>query len=186
MSLLCSRSISAPPPSSLACSLKPSRRRKPQLFPSITPLVRSRLIRSSAPFTPLSPSKSVSLETFIDPPRAAWQQPQYVYPDPIPEFAIAETQKFEREIRKKLLKNKETFGDDIDAVVKVCAEIFNDFLHKEYGGPGTLLVEPFTDMLLALKEKKLPGAPVAARAALLWAQNYVDQDWDIWTSQHSK
>jgi len=25
-------------------------------------------------------------------------------------------------------------------------------------------------VLLALKEKKLPGAPVAARAALLWAQ----------------
>ena len=39
-------------------------------------------------------------------------------------------------------------------------------------------------MLLALKEeKKLPGAPVAARAALLWAQNYVDQDWELWNSQ---
>lgn len=65
-------------------------------------------------------------------------------------------------------------------------QILNDFLHKEYGGPGTLLVEPFTDMLLALKEKKLPGAAVAARAALLWAQNYVDQDWEIWTSQQPK
>ncbi|XP_008793832.2 protein PLASTID REDOX INSENSITIVE 2, chloroplastic-like [Phoenix dactylifera] len=186
MSLLSSRSISAPLPSSLASSPKPSRRRNPPLLPSITPLVRSRLIHSSAPFTPLSPSKSISLEISINPPRAAWRQPKYVYPDPIPEFAVAETQKFQGELRKKLLKNKETFGDDIDAVVKVCAEIFSDFLHKEYGGPGTLLVEPFTDMLLALKEKKLPGAPVAARAALLWAQNYVDQDWEIWTSQHSK
>lgn len=65
-------------------------------------------------------------------------------------------------------------------------QIFGEFLLKDYGGPGTLLVEPFTDMLLALKEKKIPGAPVAARAALLWAQNYVDKDWEIWISQISK
>ena len=24
---------------------------------------------------------------------------------------------------------------------------------------------------------------LAARAALLWAQNYVDQDWELWNSQ---
>ncbi|GMP82919.1 hypothetical protein CsSME_00037025 [Camellia sinensis var. sinensis] len=81
--------------------------------------------------------------------------------------------------------------------------IFGEFLHKEYGGPGTLLVEPFTDMLVALKEKKLPGAPLAARASLLWAQNYknpesiaqasllwaqndVDQNWEIWNSEPPK
>ncbi|RVX10594.1 Protein plastid redox insensitive 2, chloroplastic [Vitis vinifera] len=63
---------------------------------------------------------------------------------------------------------------------KINKQIFSEFLHKEYGGPGTLLVEPFTDMLVALKEKKLPGAPLAARASLLWAQNYVDQDWEVW------
>ncbi|XP_016457053.1 protein PLASTID REDOX INSENSITIVE 2, chloroplastic-like isoform X2 [Nicotiana tabacum] len=102
-------------------------------------------------------------------------QPQkYVYPDPIPEFAVA---KFKAELLKKLSKEKETFGDELDDVVSVCAEIFNEFLHKEYGGPGTLLVEPFTDMMVALKERKLPGAALAARASLLWAQNYVDQDW---------
>ncbi|WCJ21704.1 hypothetical protein M5689_003839 [Euphorbia peplus] len=106
----------------------------------------------------------------------------YIYPDPIPEFAHSETLKFRAELLKKLSLEKETFGNDLVRVVDVCAEIFSDFLHKEYGGPGTLLVEPFTDMLVALKEKKLPGAPLAARESLLWAQNYLDQDWQIWNS----
>jgi len=55
-------------------------------------------------------------------------------------------------------------------------------LHKDYGGPGTLLVEPFTDMMVALKKKKLPGAALAARSSLLWAQKYVDKDWDVLNS----
>lgn len=59
-------------------------------------------------------------------------------------------------------------------------------MHKEYGGPGTLLVEPFTDMLIALKEKKLQGASLAARTSLLWAQNYVDKDWEDWNSSPPK
>lgn len=63
-------------------------------------------------------------------------------------------------------------------------QIFNEFLHKEYGGPGTLLVEPFTDMMVALKERKLSEAASAARASLLWAQNYVDQDWESWNTKH--
>lgn len=106
-----------------------------------------------------------------------------MYPDPIPEFAEAEIRKFRAEVLRKLLKDKDTFGDELDAVVDVCAEIFGEFLHKEYGGPGTLLVEPFTNMLVALNEKRLPGAPLAARASLLWAQNYVDQDWEVWNSK---
>ncbi|KAJ4972441.1 hypothetical protein NE237_005615 [Protea cynaroides] len=129
--------------------------------------------------------KPIFIRFSIEPLRLAAQQ-KYVYPDPIPEFAEAETHKFRRELLKKLSKDKDTFGDELNSVVTVCAEIFSDFLHKEYGGPGTLLVEPFTDMLVALKEKKLPGAPVAARAAILWAQNYVDQDWEVWNSQPSK
>ncbi|XP_020264573.1 protein PLASTID REDOX INSENSITIVE 2-like isoform X2 [Asparagus officinalis] len=122
----------------------------------------------------------------LRPALAAWQPPKYVYPDPDPVFAVAETDKFKDELKKNLLRSKESFGDDMDDVVMVCAEIFNEFLHKEYGGPGTLMVEPFTDMLLALKEKKLRGATVAARTALLWAQNYVDKDWEIWNSQPSQ
>ncbi|KDP21307.1 hypothetical protein JCGZ_21778 [Jatropha curcas] len=110
---------------------------------------------------------------------------KYTYPDPIPEFAKSETQKFRVGLLKKLSKEKETFGNNLDKVVDVCSEIFSDFLHKEYGGPGTLLVEPFTDMLVALKEKKLPGAPLAARESLLWAQNHVDHDWEVWNSNPS-
>ncbi|XP_060212150.1 uncharacterized protein LOC132639742 [Lycium barbarum] len=97
-----------------------------------------------------------------------------------------ETRKFRAELLKKLSKEEETFGDELDDVVSVCAEIFNEFLHKEYGGPGTLLVEPFTDMMVAVKERKLPGAASAARASLLWAQNYVDQDWETWNSKQLK
>ena len=29
-------------------------------------------------------------------------------------------------------------------------------------------MEPFTDMMVALKKKKLPGAALAARESLLW------------------
>ncbi|RWW88380.1 hypothetical protein BHE74_00002742 [Ensete ventricosum] len=112
---------------------------------------------ATQPFLSFPSSIPIPLKaSAMSPWRAAWQRPVYVYPDPIPEFA------------------------------KAVIFIFSNFLHREYGGPGTLLVEPFTEMLLALKEKKLPGAPVAARAALLWAQNYVDQDWEIWTSQQSQ
>ncbi|CAI9092849.1 OLC1v1028191C1 [Oldenlandia corymbosa var. corymbosa] len=110
----------------------------------------------------------------------------YIYPDPNPEFAAAETRKFKEELTKTLSREKETFGDELNAVVNVCTEIFSEFLHKEYGGPGTLLVEPFTDMMVALKERKLPGAPLAARSSLLWAQNYVDQDWESWNSTPEK
>lgn len=41
------------------------------------------------------------------------------------------------------------------------------FLHEEYGCPGTLLNEPFTEMTtVALDEKYLLGAPLGARAWL--------------------
>lgn len=101
----------------------------------------------------------------------------YVYPEPDPIFAASETRKFKAELLKTLSKDKETFGNDLPRVVKVCAEVFSDFLHNEYGGPGTLSVEPFTEIMMALKEENLPGAVSAARASLLWTQANVDQDW---------
>ncbi|KAK7317583.1 hypothetical protein RJT34_01945 [Clitoria ternatea] len=107
----------------------------------------------------------------------------HVYPDPSPQFAQSETQKFKAELSQKLSEGANEFGDELGAVVDVCAQIFNEFLHKEYGGPGTLLVDPFTDMLVALKKRKLPGAALAARASLLWAQNCLDQDWEVWNSK---
>lgn len=106
-----------------------------------------------------------------------------MYPDPSPEFAEFETHKFKVELFQKLSDDVDKFGDELDAVIHVCAQIFSEFLNKEYGGPGTLLVTPFTDMLVALKKKKLPGAPLAARASLLWAQNHVDEDWEVWNSK---
>ncbi|GMJ04764.1 hypothetical protein HRI_004145600 [Hibiscus trionum] len=134
------------------------------------------LSRSILSLTPISVKQSLA------PLRASPHQ-KYVYPEPIPEFADAETRKFKTELFKKLSKDRDNFGNDLDAVIDVCVEVFSNFLHNEYGGPGTLLVEPFTDMFVALKEKKLPGAPVAARASLLWAQNYVDHDWEVWNSK---
>lgn len=44
-------------------------------------------------------------------------------------------------------------------------------------------MEPFTDMMVALKKKKLPGAALAARESLLWLQNFVDKDWEVWNSK---
>ncbi|KAL3511249.1 hypothetical protein ACH5RR_030650 [Cinchona calisaya] len=130
-------------------------------------------------------SKPITAKLFPSLLRANPPQ-KYIYPDPIPEFAEAETKKFREELVKKLLKEKETFGNELNAVVNICTEIFSEFLHTEYGGPGTLLVEPFTDMMVELKDKKLPGAPLAARASLLWAQNFLDRDWEIWNSTPAK
>ncbi|KAJ8759028.1 hypothetical protein K2173_003266 [Erythroxylum novogranatense] len=133
-------------------------------------------------------SSSVFLQrtVSIGPVRASPTTQSYVYPDPVPEFAQYETQKFRRELLKKLSEDKETFGVELHKVVDICSEIFSEFLNKEYGGPGAMMIEPFTDMLIALKENRLPGAPLAARVALLWAQNYVDLDWEHWNSKPSK
>ncbi|CAN1187604.1 Protein PLASTID REDOX INSENSITIVE 2, chloroplastic [Linum perenne] len=145
---------------------------------SPTPSSRNRHFISHPPsgvrFSPTPSSRNLA--------GAAAPPQKYVYPDPDPGFARRETQKFRSELRKRLVKEKQTFGGELEQVVEVCSEIFSCFLHKEYGGPGTLMVEPFTDMFVALKEKRLPGAPFAARAALLWAQNQVDQDWQVWHS----
>ncbi|KAF8399314.1 hypothetical protein HHK36_015179 [Tetracentron sinense] len=109
---------------------------------------------------------------------------EYQFPDPIPEFAEAETDKFRTHILKKLSK-KDIYGDSIEEVVGICTEIFSTFLHTEYGGPGTLLVLPFIDMADTLNERGLPGGPQAARAAVVWAQDHVDKDWNEWTGGDS-
>ncbi|KAL3840985.1 hypothetical protein ACJIZ3_025576 [Penstemon smallii] len=117
---------------------------------------------------------------------------EYKFPDPIPEFAdsylieklvfyVQETEKFRTHLLTKLSK-KDMFGDSVDEVVGICTEIFSDFLHTEYGGPGTLLVVPFIDMADTLNERGLPGGPQAARAAVKWAQSHVDKDWKEWIS----
>ncbi|XP_048137393.1 protein PLASTID REDOX INSENSITIVE 2, chloroplastic-like isoform X2 [Rhodamnia argentea] len=108
---------------------------------------------------------------------------KHVYHDPIPELAASERRKFERDPREKLSGDIDTLGEDLDSVIKVCTQclrdqIFSEFLREECGGPGALLVDPFTDKLVALEENNFPGATLAARASLSWAQNFVYQDWN--------
>lgn len=43
------------------------------------------------------------------------------------------------------------------------------------------MVIPFIDMADTLHERGLPGASMAARVAVKWAQNFVDKDWKEWT-----
>ncbi|KAM1082493.1 hypothetical protein EV2_021732 [Malus domestica] len=105
---------------------------------------------------------------------------EYKFPDPIPDFADAETEKFRTHLLNKLSK-KEMYEDSVEEIVGICTEIFSTFLHTEYGGPGTLLVVPFIDMADTLNERGLPGGPQAARAAIKWTQNHVDKDWNEWT-----
>ncbi|CAM8882257.1 unnamed protein product [Rhodiola kirilowii] len=144
-------------------------------FPSLPR--RSSITSNHRSFRIYSPPSGVA--------RAATTQ-QYVYPDPDPEFAEAEVVKFRGEILKKLAKEKDEFGDSLNEVVNVCEQVLREFLQKEYGGPGTFIVEPFTYILVCLKEKRLPGAPLAARTSLLWAQKHLDEDWEAWISMQNK
>ncbi|GMJ13173.1 PLASTID REDOX INSENSITIVE 2 [Hibiscus trionum] len=106
---------------------------------------------------------------------------EYKFPDPIPEFADSETDKFRSHLLKKLSKKEDIYGDSVEEVVGICVELFSTFLHAEYGGPGTLLVIPFIDMADTINERGLPGGPEAARAAVKWATDHVDKDWKEWT-----
>ncbi|CAL0312961.1 unnamed protein product [Lupinus luteus] len=110
---------------------------------------------------------------------------EYKFPDPIPEFADAEIEKFTEHLSNRLIK-KDVCGESLEEVVGLCTEIFSTFLHSEYGGPGTLLVDPFVDMADALNERGLPGASQVARVAVTWAQKHVDNDWKEWTGGDSK
>ncbi|KAK9675701.1 hypothetical protein RND81_11G024600 [Saponaria officinalis] len=106
---------------------------------------------------------------------------EYKFPDPIPEFADYETEKFKTHMMDKLSKKKR-YGDELEEVVGICVEILGKFLHEEYGGPGTLLVLPFSEMAVTVTENGLTGGPQAARAAVKWATANVDKDWKEWTN----
>ncbi|XP_060214381.1 protein PLASTID REDOX INSENSITIVE 2, chloroplastic-like [Lycium barbarum] len=166
---------------------------------SATSLVSSSiLLSSSLPciYLPISTSLNCvsSISTWVSPKRfihstssrnqenLICRAAEYKFPDPIPEFADAETEKFRDHLLKKLPKKKDVYGDSVDEIVGICTEILNEFLHAEYGGPGTLLVVPFIDMADTINERGLPGGPQAARAAVKWAQSHVDNDWKEWNS----
>ncbi|XP_072979032.1 protein PLASTID REDOX INSENSITIVE 2, chloroplastic [Typha angustifolia] len=133
-------------------------------------------LKPSSP-PPLPPSfASISRST-----RLVCGAAEYKFPDPVPEFAEAEVDKFRTHMLERLTKKNEYFGDFIDEIVDICTEILRNFLHTEYGGPGTLMVLPFIDMADTIRDKGLPGAPQAARAAVVWAQKHIDKDWKEWT-----
>ncbi|EER98844.1 hypothetical protein BDA96_02G201700 [Sorghum bicolor] len=109
----------------------------------------------------------------------------YKFPDPIPEFAEQETSKFREHMAWRLEQKKEDyFGDHVEEIVDICTEILGTFLENDYCGPGTLLVHPFLDMKGEIKERGLPGAPQAARAAIAWAEKNIDKDWKAWTGEY--
>ncbi|KAF7065397.1 hypothetical protein CFC21_071502 [Triticum aestivum] len=109
----------------------------------------------------------------------------YKFPDPIPEFAEQETSKFREHMTWRLEQKKEEyFGEHVEDIVDVCTEVLSTFLQHEYCGPGTLLVHPFLDMKGEIKERGLPGAPQAARAAIAWAEKNIDKDWKEWTGDY--
>ncbi|XP_058752860.1 protein PLASTID REDOX INSENSITIVE 2, chloroplastic-like [Vicia villosa] len=132
------------------------------------------------------PSLNRKLATlpFSSTKRSITRAAEYKFPDPIPEFADSETEKFKKHLLDKLSK-KDVFEESVEEVVGVCTEIFNTFLHSEYGGPGTLLVDPFIDMADIVTERGLPGGPQAARSAMKWAHANVDIDWNEWTGGNS-
>ncbi|THG01331.1 hypothetical protein TEA_015912 [Camellia sinensis var. sinensis] len=103
-------------------------------------------------------SKLVPSKTFSNLLRATPPQ-KYVYPDPIPEFAISETQKFRDELLKKLYKDKDTFGDDLQIVVNVCAE--SDLLWR------SAMVQTETWQHLAMVAYKLDIILVLGRCGTL-------------------
>ncbi|KAL7110270.1 hypothetical protein ACP275_05G014300 [Erythranthe tilingii] len=156
----------------------------PTAIPAQTSISGGSILRTAF-FVLHAPPTFSTARNFPKAPKSVLGQ-KFVYPGAAPDFAAVETQRFKVELLKELSKEKETFGSDIRTVVNVCAEIFSEFMHKDYGGPGTLVIEPFSDMMVALNEKNLPGAPLAARASLLWAQNHVDQDWEDWNSKLRK
>ncbi|KAL1365647.1 hypothetical protein HN51_013635 [Arachis hypogaea] len=169
-----------PPPSSSSSSSFPSLRSLCFFTSGTTP-------RSNQRFSfPFANEKFATLPR-SSPNRLTTRFSEYKFPDPIPEFADAETEKFRNHLLQKLSKpsKKDTYGESVEEVVGVCTEIFSTFLHSEYGGPGTLLVIPFIDMADAVSERGLPGGPQAARAAVKWAQSNVDKDWREWNGGDS-
>ncbi|KAG8056630.1 hypothetical protein GUJ93_ZPchr0002g25922 [Zizania palustris] len=117
--------------------------------------------------------------------RAKTAYDDYKFPDPIPEFAAQETSKFREHMMWRLEQKKDDyFGEHVEEIVDVCTEILGTFLEHDYCGPGTLLVHPFLDMKGEIKERGLPGAPQAARAAIAWAEKNVDKDWKVWTGDY--
>ncbi|XP_019170605.1 PREDICTED: uncharacterized protein LOC109166165 isoform X2 [Ipomoea nil] len=96
---------------------------------------RSRPILRTPSLIVRTPQSITAARRFISTPLGAAPPRKYVYPDPIPEFAAAETEKFKAELSNRLFKENETFSsrNELDAVVSVCAEVesYLTFLKKQ-------------------------------------------------------
>ncbi|MED6123426.1 hypothetical protein PIB30_049087 [Stylosanthes scabra] len=71
---------------------------------------------------PLSPP-SVSARNTLPPTLSASPTHNHLYPDPSPHFAQFETRKFKVELLNKLSHESDEFGNDLHAVVDVCAQV---------------------------------------------------------------
>ncbi|KAJ6771723.1 PROTEIN PLASTID REDOX INSENSITIVE 2 CHLOROPLASTIC [Salix koriyanagi] len=68
------------------------------------------------------PSSSIINKAQTQPRRHICRAAEYKFPDPIPEFAVAETEKFKSHLFKKLTK-KDIYGDSLQDVVGICTEV---------------------------------------------------------------
>ncbi|XP_040867511.1 protein PLASTID REDOX INSENSITIVE 2, chloroplastic-like isoform X1 [Glycine max] len=73
------------------------------------------------PFPSVKGRRKFSTLPFSSTKRLVTRAAEYKFPDPIPEFADAETQKFKSHLLKKLSK-KDMYGESIEEVVGICTE----------------------------------------------------------------
>ncbi|RYR65027.1 hypothetical protein Ahy_A03g011026 isoform B [Arachis hypogaea] len=107
-----------PPPSSSSSSSFPSLRSLCFFTSGTTP-------RSNQRFSfPFANEKFATLPR-SSPNRLTTRFSEYKFPDPIPEFADAETEKFRNHLLQKLSKpsKKDTYGESVEEVVGVCTEL---------------------------------------------------------------
>ncbi|KAJ1379338.1 hypothetical protein SESBI_46970 [Sesbania bispinosa] len=75
-------------------------------------------------------TKPISKNTFFTCALRDSPTQNHVYPDPSPQFAESETKKFKVELLQKLSEDVDEFGDDLHAVIDVCAQVNAVFFFK--------------------------------------------------------
>ncbi|XP_020572697.1 protein PLASTID REDOX INSENSITIVE 2, partial [Phalaenopsis equestris] len=171
-SAFCSLSFAVSPSFAALCFLL-----LPSLLATLSPPSSLSQLLSHCKTSSRLPSQTINSTPLLNPHLLQGSGIRFSGPD---SRAEAETSKFRAHLIERLSK-KDIFDDSLEEIVCICTEILSDFLHTEYGGPGTLMVVPFIDMADTINEKGLPGGPQAARAAVLWAQEHIDKDWKDWT-----
>ncbi|KAL3368303.1 hypothetical protein AABB24_009271 [Solanum stoloniferum] len=78
-------------------------------------------VSSSSSYTCISTWVSSNRCSSRNPQNLICRAAEYKFPDPIPEFADAETEKFRDHLLKKLPK-KDVYGDSVEEIVGICTE----------------------------------------------------------------